>query len=196
MQIMSTPPDERWDKPIFKHSLLADHKATYVKKDKKYTQQNRESCIICGIINSSENVESYEICRTNKFILYLNLYPFTNAHVLISPLEHKVNYEEMDDDDLYELAIIIKRSAKVLKHNGNTDSLNVGWNQGPIAGGSIKHFHIHLVPRYANELNYMEIIARTRPFIRSLDDTLADLKRYIPYFKGEKSFDEILSNVK
>ncbi len=192
---MYHPSDESlWDKPLFNDALLADHKHDYVKKDKKYDMQRKDSCIICGIINKDEAIEGFEVCRTDRFILYLNLYPYTNAHLLISPIEHIIAYEDLSDEDLLSLSILTKKAIKVLKHNGHTDSLNIGWNQGAIAGGSIKHFHIHLVPRYFNEMNFMEIIARTRPFIRSLEDTLSDLQRYTLYFLGKKSFDDVISS--
>ena len=194
---MDSPSDdttkEGWLNPIFKSSILVDHKADYVKKPKKYSDQKEEICIICKIVIYDPEVPSFEICRNDQFIVFLNLYPFTNAHVMISPLKHVTSYEDFGSEDLLHLGKIIQRCIRMLKHNGNTDSFNVGWNQGEVSGGSIKHFHIHVVPRYPNELNYMEIIAKTRPIIKSLEDTLNDLKRYADFILGNKSFDDTIS---
>ena len=187
--------DLKWDKPVFEEAFLVDHKHDYIKTPKNYGSQSDENCIICRIIKKDPTTPSFEVCRTENFIVFLNLYPYTNAHLLISPITHLLGYEEFNPQTLVELNSLTQRSINVLKHNGNTDSLNVGWNQGILSGGSIKHFHIHLVPRYKTEMNFIEIIARTRPFIRSLEDTLSDLKRYSDYLLGHTSFDECLANI-
>ncbi|MCY3410275.1 MAG: HIT domain-containing protein [Candidatus Heimdallarchaeota archaeon] len=184
-----------WHNPMFDSSILSDHKFEYVIKPKNYGEQTIKSCIICRIVDEDPDTPSFEICRTERFVIFLNLYPFTNAHLLISPQRHLMGYEELNAEELGDLAILTRRCIQVVKHNGKTDSLNVGWNQGTISGGSIKHFHLHIVPRYMNELNFMEIIARTRPFVRSLENTQKDLMRYSDYITGKKSFGDVINKL-
>ena len=79
----------------------------------------------------------------------------------------------------------------MLTHFGRTESFNIGWNQGDTSGGSIKHNHIHVVPRYPNELNFFEIIAKTKPIIQSLEDTHSCLSQYKEFLAGNKSIAEL-----
>lgn len=188
------PSDKDWDKPMFDDAVLMTHKAAYVKKEKHYVKQTKETCVICGIINQAESVESYELYRNDNIIVFLNLYPYTVGHILISPIRHLQGYDDLSKTELIEMAEMSQRVIKMLKHFGRTESMNVGWNQGPFSGGSINHFHIHYVPRWKNELNFFEIIARTRPMIQSLDQTLDLLKKYVPYLEGNKEIDEIFEN--
>lgn len=196
---MASPSDdttkEGWEPPIFKDSILVDYKADYIKKPKRYDKQKEKTCIICKIVIFDPEIPSFEICRNEQFIIFLNLYPFTNAHVMISPLNHITGYDEFKTTDLLHLSELTQRCIQVLKHNGNTESFNIGWNQGEVSGGSIKHFHIHIVPRYRNELNYMEIIAKTRPMIRSLEDTQKDLQKYSEFILGKKSYEDVISEL-
>lgn len=179
---MVDPPDP--DKPIFADALLIEDKYDYVTRSGKYKdrveypQQLRNNCIICGIIDETAE-ERYEIYRNDKFILYLNLFPYTSGHVLISPLQHLTEYEDFPEDLVVELAVFSQKVIRLLKQAMDCKSVNVGYNQGPDAGGSIKHWHMHIVPRYPRELNFFEIIAHTKPTVMSLDRSLAKLKKYV-----------------
>ena len=180
-----------WEEPMFRDAVLIEHKTKYIKRDKKYAQQSEDSCIICNIINKEEKTDAYEIYRSKNFIIFMNIYPYTSGHLLISPLKHRVSYVELDEDEIVELGILTQRVMKMLTHFSTTTSFNLGWNEGKFAGGSIKHYHLHVVPRYPTEMNFIEIIARTRPFILSLDNTEIALKQYIPFLSGDKTLDEL-----
>ena len=183
--------EETWEEPMFREAVLIEHKTKYIKRDKKYTQQSKDSCIICNIINKDEKTGSYEIYRSKNFIIFLNLYPYTSGHILISPVKHLTSYVELNTEEIIELGILTQKVMKMLTHFSTTTSFNLGWNEGRFAGGSIKHYHLHIVPRYPTELNFIEIIARTRPFILSLDNTEIAFKQYIPFLSGEKALDEL-----
>ena len=183
--------EETWEEPMFRDAVLIEHKTKYIKRDKKYTQQSKHSCIICSIINKEEGTSAYEIYRSVNFIMFLNLYPYTSGHLLISPLKHLTSYTDLSEKEIVELGILTQRVMKMLTHFSTTSSFNVGWNEGRFAGGSIKHYHLHIVPRYPTELNFIEIIARTRPFILSLDNTELAFKQYVPFLNGDKTLDEL-----
>ena len=163
------------DSPVFSDAFLIEHKMNYIKKEgeyksrAQYEDQTRELCTICSIIMKDPNVPSYEVYRTDTFIAFLNLFPYTSGHLLISPIEHYEEYEEMPDIIIEGLSLEIKKAIKLVKTATKTTSVNIGWNQGPHAGGSIKHFHVHIVPRFPRELNFIEIIAHSRPMIMSLE---------------------------
>lgn len=183
--------EETWEEPMFRDAVLIEHKTKYIKRDKKYAQQSKDSCIICNIINKDEKTGSYEIYRSENFIIFLNLYPYTSGHLLISPLKHFTSYIELDPNAISELGMLTQKVMRMLTHFSTSTSFNLGWNEGQFAGGSIKHYHLHIVPRYPTELNFIEIIARTRPFILSLENTEIAFKQYIPFLSGEKTLDEL-----
>ncbi|MHA2401771.1 MAG: HIT family protein [Candidatus Kariarchaeaceae archaeon] len=160
-------------------------------KDKKYNQQTKDACVICQIIMKSEGTQSFEIFRNGDFIVFLNLFPYTPGHLMISPLKHNTEFEEFSQEEVTGFGELTQRCLTMLKHFSRTESFNVGWNQGLYAGGSIKHFHIHIVPRYRNELNFIEIIGKTKPVIVSLERTEQMLARYGPFLAGNKTLEEL-----
>jgi ATP adenylyltransferase len=182
------------DRPLFDSYFDMTHKLDYILKPKHYEKQTEETCVICKIIDRDESVQRFEVYRNKLFIIFLNLFPYTPGHIMISPLVHKTNFEEFSPQEVTEFGLLTQKTINVLKHFTRSDSYNLGWNQGPVAGGSMTHFHIHVVPRFKNELNFIEIIARSKPVVISLEDAEKFLRRYIPYFAGEKSIDEIFKS--
>jgi ATP adenylyltransferase len=187
------PISEGWDHPLFDSYLPMHHKLEYILKPKHYAKQEKASCLICKIIQKDQTVDRFEVYRNDSVIIFLNIYPYTPGHLMISPLKHKLGYEELDPEEILEISKLTQRCIEMLKHFSRTESFNIGWNQGLFAGGSIKHFHIHVVPRYRNELNFIEIIAKTKPIIVSLQDTETYLQRYVPFLKGDKTLEEVLN---
>lgn len=187
----SNPEELGWEKTMFESYLPMEHKLDYVLKPKHYDKQTSANCIICKIIEYDESVERFEIFRNDNFIVFLNIFPYTPGHLMISPILHKEYYEELSAEEITEFGILTQRCIEMLKHSSRTESFNVGWNQGTFSGGSMKHFHSHIVPRYKNELNFIEIISKTKPIIVSLQKSEKFLQRYTPFLAGEKSMVEL-----
>ncbi|MCH8905830.1 MAG: HIT domain-containing protein [Candidatus Heimdallarchaeota archaeon] len=185
-----------WDRSLFDEAVLADQKFEYImdKKKVQYRDQDEISCIICRIINYDDSVPRLEIYRDELCIVVLNVYPYQVGHTLIAPLRHVEGYEEYTQDEITKIGMVTQRVINMLKHAGMTNSLNIGWNQGSDSGGSIKHHHIHLVPRYRNELNFYEIIAKTKPYIRSLKDQEQLMLKYQSYIAGEKEIADLFES--
>jgi ATP adenylyltransferase len=138
-----------------------------------------------------ESTARYEIYRDDQAIVFLNLYPYQVGHLLVSPLRHIMGYEEFTPEEIQATSVLVQRCIQMLSHFGRTESFNIGWNQGNISGGSIKHNHIHVVPRYPNEMNFFEIIAKTKPIIQALEDTHKYLSQYEEFLAGKKSIEEL-----
>ncbi len=178
------------DQPMFDDPILMEHKYNYITRQGEfkdrihYPDQSSTNCIICRIVEEDPSTPGYEIYRNDKFIVFLNLFPYTSGHIMISPLAHMRDYEDFSTDLAEEMGVFIQRCIRLVKTAMRTDSVNVGWNQGPVAGGSIKHWHAHVVPRYPNELNFIEIIARSRPVIQSLELTQNILKEHVHILDG------------
>ena len=182
---------EEQENSLFQSAFLIDHKAEYIKKPKNMVDTDPSICTICKIIRRDESIKRMEIYRDSKILVFLNIYPYTAGHLLISPLDHIVGFEDMDSETAIAFVTLLQRCIAMLKHFGGTDSLNVGWNQGEWSGGSIPHFHAHLVPRYKNDINFVDIIAKSRPVIQALEDTERKLLKYREFLSGEKTISEI-----
>ncbi len=164
--------------PLFDSYLSVPWKAVYVRRKK-----DPNKCLICAIVQKIGGVKSWEVFRDKLAIVLLNRFPYNPGHLLISPLEHYEEYEALPAELASHLTIMVQRGIKLLKLTHQPMGFNIGLNLGVnIAGGSIKHIHWHLVPRYIGDLNFMEILG-TRVLIETLEETLSILKEH-----AEKSF--------
>ena len=105
-------------------------------------------CLFCKIIDSS--IPSYTVYEDDKVKVFLDINPNNDGHLLVIPKEHKANLYEMDDDTLIYMLNIIKEKLKpILSDKLNIDGLTISQNND--YGQEVKHFHIHVIPRYKND---------------------------------------------
>lgn len=104
-------------------------------------------CIFCKIINGE--LPSYTVYEDNIVKVFLNISPSTDGHMLIVPKKHFVNIEDIDLETLNHVNIVIKKMYKLLKEKLNVDGLTISQNNN--FGQEIKHYHMHLTPRYKDD---------------------------------------------
>ena len=105
-------------------------------------------CLFCKIIDGS--IPSYTVYEDDKIKVFLDINPNNDGHLLVIPKEHKANLYEMDDDTLiYMLNIIREKLKPILSDKLNIDGLTISQNND--YGQEVKHFHIHVIPRYKND---------------------------------------------
>lgn len=158
--------------PLFNYYLTVPWKAEYVKSKKDPNQ-----CILCAIANKTGGVKSWEVFRDDSIMILLNRFPYNAGHLLISPLRHYEQFENLPSDLAAHLTHMLQRSIKLLTVSHNPMAFNIGLNLGKWSGGSLSHIHWHLVPRYSGDLNFMEILG-TRILIETLEETLSKIKKY------------------
>jgi len=141
--------------------LFNSNKLQYATKPKS----DDDVCILCSIVDKTEKVNSLEICRTDKFIIAVNLYPFNTGHLMIFPIRHIEHIEDLTEDEALQLYKLTALTIKILKSEYKPHGFNVGYNLGNAAGASIKHIHQHIVPRYKNEMGYLDVISGTKVVI-------------------------------
>lgn len=107
------------------------------------------NCIFCKI--SAGEIPSYTIYEDNKFKAIFDLSPATRGHAIILPKEHFRNIFELDDEFAKEALFVAKKVATAMKEVLNCDGFNILQNNEEIAGQTVFHFHIHLIPRYIND---------------------------------------------
>jgi ATP adenylyltransferase len=135
--------------------------------------QNTESgCFLCDAINSEDDARWLVIYRAENAFVILNRYPYINGHMLIAPYDHTSTIENLPEKTLSELMHLTSKAMRVLRAVYGADSFNTGMNIGAAAGaGLADHVHIHILPRWAGDTNFMTTSAQTRVLPEDLDVT-------------------------
>ena len=145
----------------------------------EYIENNNkeEGCVFCiaqAMTDSAENLIAY---RGKLAYVILNRYPYTSGHLMVIPFEHKSNLEELDPETRAEMMELTSRCTTVLKNIYKPQGFNIGVNIGEAAGaGVLGHVHIHIVPRWKGDTNFMSSVGGTRVLPEALEDTYKRVK--------------------
>ncbi len=132
-----------------------------------------ENCIFCRIANG--DIPSRTIYEDDHFRVILDNGPATRGHALILPKEHYKDLSEIPEETAAEAMLVAKKVSALLVKKLHADGLNLVQNNGETAGQTVKHFHIHLIPRYENDGQHI-LWNPTHPTDEELDSALKDIK--------------------
>ncbi len=137
------------------------------------------SCFICEIgANPQDDDKNLVLWRTDRSIVILNRFPYNNGHLLISPVRHIPDLETTSDDELLELMKLVRECQKALSLAIAPHGFNIGMNFGRCAGAGLPgHLHIHLVPRWDGDTNFMAVCSDTNVISQSMTELLELLKK-------------------
>jgi ATP adenylyltransferase len=136
-----------------------------------------ERCIFCEKIAGTDDQTNYILHRGETCYVMLNLYPYNNGHLMVSPYRHVPSPEQLEEDELTEMMLLLNKSLKALRRAMHPDGFNVGINIGKAAGAGIEdHVHVHIVPRWKADTNFMPVFSQTRVIPELLDETYQKLK--------------------
>lgn len=131
----------------------------------------RDGCIFCEKSKEENDRENLVVYRGRHCFAILNLFPYTTGHIMIAPYEHTGTIEKLDPETLTEMMVVAQNSLSAIRDAFGPEGFNLGINISRVAGAGIKdHVHLHLVPRWAGDNNFMAVIADTRVLPRTLDD--------------------------
>jgi ATP adenylyltransferase len=132
-----------------------------------------DDCVFCAILDADvTDEERLVVWRGERTVVMLNAYPYASGHIMAMPVRHVRELEELDDDEAPELWEAVRRSVAVLKAAYEPDGCNIGANLGRAAGAGIPgHLHVHAVPRWIGDTNFMTTTAETRVLPEALGDT-------------------------
>lgn len=139
------------------------------------------ACIFCNVREASEaeRDERHVVCVTDRAYVMLNRYPFAAGHLLVIPHAHEHDLGALSDDDHDALFRLVRASAARLKRALRAEGLNIGLNLGAVAGAGVaEHLHVHIVPRWSGDTNFMPVLADTRVVPQALADTRAHLAKF------------------
>lgn len=139
---------------------------------------DRRSVFVRLLESGLDDVELNIIHRAERMFVILNSFPYATGHLLVLPYRQIADLEDLDPAETAEMWDLVTRSVGVLKAEYHPDGINVGLNLGRPAGGSIsEHLHVHVVPRWVGDSNFMTAVANTRTIPEALGDTADRLRR-------------------
>jgi len=134
--------------------------------------EKEEGCIFCNALARIDNAENLIIKRGKLAFVILNLYPYTSGHIMVAPMAHQSSIEFLDPGSRAEMMELVSESIIVLKKVYHPQAFNVGANIGEAAGaGEPDHVHLHIVPRWEGDTNFMSTLGETRVLPESLGET-------------------------
>jgi len=130
------------------------------------------SCVFCSALAAGDDRRSLILQRGARAFLILNAFPYASGHLMAVITRHVGSIETATAEELAEAMALIQKATRALDAAYHPDGFNVGLNQGRVAGaGVLGHLHIHLVPRWSGDTNFMPIIGETRVLPESLETT-------------------------
>ena len=137
-----------------------------------------DGCIFCLAQEIEDSPENLIAFRGTRSFVILNRYPYTSGHLMVVPYDHRATIEELDPETRAEMMELTSQSMTVLRRIYNPQAFNMGANIGEAAGAGVKeHVHIHIVPRWAGDTNFMSAVGETRVLPESLETTFARVRK-------------------
>ena len=144
--------------------LWAPWRSKFVRKKKK------KGCIFCLKKNKKDN-NKYIIKKIKFSFAILNIYPYNNGHVMVSPYRHIKDLTGLRDNELLDMMVLVRETQRLLEKKLKPHGFNIGINTGEVGGAGYRgHVHIHIVPRWSGDTNFMPIIGQTKVIPQSLKE--------------------------
>jgi ATP adenylyltransferase len=118
-------------------------------------------CFLC--VDKSDDEKALVVGRGEKSFIIMNRFPYTNGHIMVVPVRHVGSLEELTDEETLDMMRLVKIMVAILREEFNVGGINIGMNLGRAAGAGLEeHCHIHIVPRWFGDTNFMPILGETR----------------------------------
>ncbi len=135
-------------------------------------------CFLCENPRHEDGEENLVLYRGRFCFVIMNLFPYNNGHLMIAPYRHLGSLEKLSSDELIEAATLIRRCVGALEETMHPHGFNIGLNLGRVAGAGVEdHIHLHVVPRWSGDTNFMPVIAGTKVISESLHEGWRRLKK-------------------
>ena len=151
--------------------LWAPWRIDYIRTPKE------EGCIFCTKSQKSDDRDNLVLYRGRDSFVLMNLYPYSNGHLMVSPYKHTCNTEEFSSTCNAEIMELSNMCMTILKQSMNADGFNFGANIGKAGGAGIEeHIHYHIVPRWLGDTNFMPVVGSTKVMVEGLQESWDLLK--------------------
>ena len=140
------------------------------------TADPSDACIFCARAAEDRDADNYIVHRGKRNFVILNLYPYTSGHLMVAPYEHVATIEEAAEETVQELMLLAREACRHLRTLYRPRGLNLGMNIGECAGAGVAgHIHMHVLPRWAGDANFMTVVGETRVMPEEISETYRKL---------------------
>ena len=130
------------------------------------------ACVFCAALAAGDDRRVFVLRRGSRAFLILNAFPYATGHLLAMPLRHVARVEDATPEEMAETMTLVQESVRALSAGYQPDGFNIGMNLGRVAGaGVLGHLHMHVVPRWNGDTNFMPVVADTKVLPESLETT-------------------------
>lgn len=138
-----------------------------------------DGCVFCNALAKTEdNSKNLIVHRGQRAFVIVNLFPYTNGHLMVAPMDHKASLELLDSETRAEMMELSSQAIVILKNIYHPQAFNVGANIGKAAGAGVPdHVHMHIVPRWAGDSNFMSILGETRVLPETIEETYERVRK-------------------
>jgi len=156
--------------------LWAPWRISYIKKSDKA----KKGCLFCKVAKEKADKKNLVVLRCAHTFCILNKFPYNNGHLMVCPYRHIKNFGDLKNCEIVDLFATLNRVQSILKKMLKPDGFNIGANIASSAGAGIpNHLHLHVVPRWKEDTNFMPVIFNTKIISQSLQELYAQLHRRI-----------------
>lgn len=139
-----------------------------------------QGCIFCDKPTQQRDQDNLIIHRGERVFTMMNAFPYNSGHLMVAPYRHVADLTDLDDQEMSELMAAAAQALKILRRTSSPQGFNLGINVGEVAGAGIaEHIHLHIVPRWQGDTNYMLIMSDTRVVPEALADGYRKLRAAI-----------------
>ncbi len=141
--------------------------------------KKEENCFFCKAVKENQDHKNLVLYRGKECFCILNKYPYNNGHLMVAPTLHKDDLSKLSSSEMLEFMTLTRDMKGILSKKMNPDGFNLGINLGKVAGAGVEgHIHLHIVPRWKGDTNFMPVVSDTKVISQSLHDLYIELKDY------------------
>ena len=150
----------------------------------KSSDEAEPGCVLCNVFQANKDVEKLVLHRGTHVFVMLNLYPYNPGHLMVVPYEHTADFANLATAVVTELMALGQRCTTVLQAEMRPHGFNLGMNLGRVSGAGVdQHLHLHVVPRWNGDTNFMPLIGGVKLIPEAIDDTYAALRPHFDTLK-------------
>jgi len=153
-------------------------------RDEYVTNKKIDGCVFCHISTHKEDDKELHVLYRDEYcFIVMNRYPYTPGHFMIIPHLHTDALEDLDSEVWLHISGLAQKSVRLLKEGFGTQGVNIGMNLGKAAGAGIaEHIHLHLVPRWERDTNFITSIAQTRVYSTDFEKIYELILKLVPKY--------------
>ncbi|MDL2216390.1 HIT domain-containing protein [Desulfovibrio sp. OttesenSCG-928-M14] len=138
-----------------------------------------DNCVFCLPDHEKEDEARFVLHRAKHAFVIMNIYPYSNGHIMVTPYRHLMNICDLTPDEASEIMSLLQSCTRILQQAFSPQGVNIGLNIGEAAGAGIReHLHVHLVPRWNGDSSFMAVLDEVRVMPEHLRQTYAKLKHF------------------